>query len=55
MGIRWVITLYLSTVFCTRLHDVYNARMADTYLATAIYVWPAAVGTLAPGQDLILL
>ena len=38
-----------------RLHDVYNARMAETYLATAIYVWPAVVDTLAPGQDLILL
>ena len=28
------------------LHDVYNARMAETYLATANYVWPAAVDTL---------
>ena len=28
-------------------HDVYNARMAETYLATANYVWPAAVDTLA--------
>ena len=27
-------------------HDVYNARMAETYLATANYVWPAAVDTL---------
>ena len=27
-------------------HDVYNARMAETYLAIAIYVWPAAVDTL---------
>ena len=28
-----------------RLYDVYNARMAETYLATANYVWPAAVDT----------
>ena len=28
------------------VHDVYNARMAETYLATAIYVLPAAVDTL---------
>ena len=34
------------------IHDVYNARMAETYLATANYVWPAAV---APGHDLIPL
>ena len=27
-------------------HDVYNARIAETYLATANYVWPAAVDTL---------
>ena len=27
-------------------HDVYNTRMAETWLATAIYVWPAAVDTL---------
>ena len=27
-------------------HDVYNARMAETYLATVMYVWPAAVDTL---------
>ena len=27
-------------------HYVYNARMAETYLATAIYVWPAVVDTL---------
>ena len=28
-------------------HEVYNASMAETYLAAAIYVWPAAVDTLA--------
>ena len=27
-------------------NDVYNARMVETYLATAIYVWPAVVDTL---------
>ena len=27
-------------------HDVYNARMAETLLATAIYVWSAAVNIL---------
>ena len=34
----------LTVVYST--HDVYNARMAETYLATANYVWPAAVDTL---------
>ena len=28
------------------IHDVYNARMAETLLATANYVWPSAVDTL---------
>ena len=27
-------------------HDVYNVRMAETYLATANYAWPGAVDTL---------
>ena len=27
-------------------HDVNNARMAETYLATTKYLWPAAVDTL---------
>ena len=37
-------------------HDVYSARMAETYLATANCVWPAAVDTLPlHGQDLIPL
>ena len=27
-------------------YGVYNTRMAEMYLATAIYVWPAAVDTL---------
>ena len=27
-------------------HDVCNARMAEMYLATANYAWPAAVDTL---------
>ena len=31
---------------CFPSHDVYNARMAETYLATGNYVWPAAVDTL---------
>ena len=35
----------LSTIFIS-YHDVYNARMAQTHLATANYVWPAAVDTL---------
>ena len=30
----------------TRTHDVHNARMAETYLATAIYIWSTAVDTL---------
>ena len=33
------------TTFCL-FHDVYNVRMAETYLATANYVWPAAVDTV---------
>ena len=31
---------------CDMLHDVYNARMTETYLAIANYVWPATVDTL---------
>ena len=27
-------------------HDVFNVRIVETYVATAIYIWPAAVDTL---------
>ena len=36
-------SLATKSVLC---HDVYNAHMAETYLATAKYVRPAAVDTL---------
>ena len=41
--ISWMFCIWYSS---TALHDVYYARMAETYLATANYVWPAAVDTL---------
>ena len=37
---------FVELCICVNLHDVYNARMAETYLATANYVWLAAVDTL---------
>ena len=40
-----IMHLWLSKVSDTE-HDVYDTRMAETYLATDNYVWPAAEDTL---------
>ena len=42
----WYLIAKMHNVTSLHYHDVYNTRMAETSLATAIYVWPAAVDTL---------
>ena len=50
----WYLITKMQNVKSLHCHNVYNTRMAETSLATAIYVWPADVDTM-PLADLIPL